>query len=74
MIAKEATKSKSVKHRIIFHSHNEPQPKRLLLTEWNSHGIFFREPFHFREPKFPWPAAPRGAAGARAGFAFFAQI
>jgi len=35
------------------------QPKRLSLTEWNSHGIFFREPFHFREPNF---------------FAFFTQI
>ena len=37
---------------VLIDTHNEPQPKKLLLTEWNSHGIFFREPFHFREPKF----------------------
>ena len=42
-----------------MHNADKPQPKRLLLTEWNSHRIFFREPFHFREPYF---------------FAFFAQI
>jgi hypothetical protein len=34
------------------HNPDEPEPKRLSLTEWSSHGIFFREPFHFREPNF----------------------